>query len=252
VSRKKQGGKIPPFTAVIRHTTKTKAWLATSVGAKALFVALQSLHNDKSQNAVFLSARRAVSDYGLGNDKNAIGVWLKELEHYGFLVQIQGPHLGAEGKGKSATYRLTDRYYAGKPPTYDFQNWDGVLFEVPISPSAQKRKTSAVEKARLTKLKKQNPVQSLRTHRPEPTDIRAKGEMPEIGNNCPEPTDIRNDFDCPEPTDIATLPSTRLLKPNRRHPEPRLVVSNKPGPDFDWLATIFPATEEPAKLSEAA
>src|ERR1700733_8809967 len=104
-------GKIPPFTAVFRHTTKSEAWKALSVGAKALYVALQSLHNDRTQNAVFISARDAIEKYGLGRDKNAIGVWFSELEHYGFARKIQEAHLGEKGKGKSATYRLTDRYH---------------------------------------------------------------------------------------------------------------------------------------------
>ena len=157
MSRHNKGkGKLPPFTAVFRHTTKTAAWRALSVGAKATFVALQSLHNDKAQNAVWISARDGVEVFGLDQDKNAIGTWLKELQHYGFVVMVQGAHLGLSGKGKSAHYRLTDRYHAGKPPTYDFQNWDGVLFE------PKKRKASAAEIARLDDLKqrrKKYPVQ---------------------------------------------------------------------------------------------
>jgi hypothetical protein len=118
----------------------------------------------------------------LGQDKNAIGIWFKELEHYGFVVMVQGAHLGAEGKGKSATYRLTDRYHAGKPPTYDFQSWDGALFEP--KKRIDKRGTS-----RLHALQKQNPVRTPRTE-------------------CPYPTDIRNDAECPHPTDISSSPST--------------------------------------------
>ena len=189
--RNRNQGKLAPFTAVFRHTTKSVAWKALSVGAKATFVALQSLHNDKSQNAVFMPGRRGIKEYGLGQDRNAIGRWLKELEHYGFIVMVQGAHLGLSGKGKSAHYRLTDRYHAGKPPTYDFQMWDGVLFE-------QKRKATAAEIARLDDLKqrrkKQNPVSRLGTVCQEPTDIRATAEMVENRNKCPEPTDIRNEF----------------------------------------------------------
>jgi hypothetical protein len=201
-------GKLPPFTAVFRHTTKTAAWKALSVGAKATFVALQSLHNDKAQNAVFISGRRGVEEYGLSQNRNAVGRWLDELEHYGFTVKIQGHHLGLTGKGKAATYRLTDRYYAGKPPTYDFQSWDGVLFE------PKKHKANTAEIARLNDLKqrgkKQNPGSSLVTHCHEPTDIRGVAELVEIGNRCHEPTDIRNGFGCHEPTAIASSPDTEL------------------------------------------
>jgi hypothetical protein len=202
MSRHNKGkGKLPPFTAVFRHTTKTAAWKALSVGAKATFVALQSLHNDKAQNAVWISARDGVEKFGLGPNKNRVGTWLNELEHFGFVVMVQGAHLGLSGKGKSAHYRLTDRYHAGKPPTYDFQMWDGVLFE------PKKRKASTAEIARLDAL---NPVHNLRTVCPEPTDIRGAAEVVENGNKCPEPTDIRNEFGCPEPTDIASSPDTKL------------------------------------------
>jgi hypothetical protein len=205
MSRKKHGHKLAPFTAIFRHTTKSDAWKALSVGAKATFGVLQSLHNDNAQNAVFLSARDGVEKYGLGQDKNLVGMWLKELEHYRFTVMVQGAHLGASGKGKSATYRLTDRYHAGKPPTYDFQNWDGVLFE------PKKRKISRTELARLNEMdrkhRKPNPVRTLRTDCPYPTDIRAGDDMAENGNKCPYPTDIRNQSECPYPTDISILPS---------------------------------------------
>jgi hypothetical protein len=203
MSKRRNGkGKLAPFTALFRHTTKSAAWLALSVGAKATFVALQSLHNDKAQNAVWISARDAVEQYGLGQTKDAVGTWFKELEHYGFVVMVQGAHLGATGKGKSATYRLTDRYHAGKPPTYDFMSWDGVLFEP--TKRVDKRGTS-----RLYALKKQNPVQHPRTVYPTPTDIRAGDDMAEIGNKCPYPTDIRAESECPYPTDISSSPSTK-------------------------------------------
>ena len=60
--------------------------------------------------------------------KTTIVKWLRELEHYGFIVKVRGAHLGVGGVGKAALYRLTDCGYAGATPTYDFQNWDGELF----------------------------------------------------------------------------------------------------------------------------
>jgi hypothetical protein len=192
-----------PRTALIRHTTKSRAWKALSVGAKALFVALQSLHNDRAQNAVWISARDAVEVYGLGSYNEAVGVWFKELEHYGFTVMVQGAHLGLSGKGKSAHYRLTDRWHAGKPPTRDFDNWDGVLFDPPKR--IDKRGT-----ARLTGLQKQkNPVCNPQTPCLTPTDIRRVNQVVENGNKCLTPTDIRMNPDCLTPTDIASLPSAK-------------------------------------------
>jgi hypothetical protein len=232
-------GKLPPFTALFRHTTKSEAWKALSVGAKATFMALQSQHNDRAQNAVWISARDGVEVFGLGQDRNAIGIRLQELEHYGFIVKVQGHHLGLSGKGKSAHYRLTDRYHAGKPPTYDFQNWGGVLFE------PKKRKISDAQMDRLNDLnggrQQRNPVQQVRTVCPAGTDIRAGDEMAEIGNKCPYPTDIRNDSECPYPTDISTLPSTEPAHTPTQLPWSTPVLTELEWND-DWAqlyATVF-------------
>jgi hypothetical protein len=212
MSKRRNGaGKLALFTAIFRHTTKSAAWKALSVGAKSTYVALQSLHNDRAQNAVFISARDAVEVHGLGSYKEAVGLWFKELEHYGFIVMVQGAHLGAEGKGKSATYRLTDRYHAGKPPTYDFQSWDGVLFDPP-------KRIDTRGTARLTALQKQNPVCNPQTPRLTPTDIRTEPNIVENGNKCLTPTDIRKDSDCLTPTDIASLPSTGPSSPPPKPP----------------------------------
>jgi hypothetical protein len=107
-----------------------------------------------------MSARTGAEQ--LNVDKDCITKWLRELEHYGFMVKVCGSFLGSDGKAKSAHYRLTDRYYAGKELTHDFQNWSGEIF-----PS-----------------KKQNPVRKNRTPRPEKTGhwgLRAKG--PEKGTS---------------------------------------------------------------------
>ena len=72
-----------------------------------------------------------------------------------FSVKVRGHHLGVNGEGKAAHYRLTDRWYAGKEPTYDFQNWDGVLFE------PAKRVMSEADKERL-RLRATNPVRRSR------------------------------------------------------------------------------------------
>jgi hypothetical protein len=100
---------------------------------------------------------------------------MHELEHYGFIVEVEGAHLGISGTGKAARYRLTDCPFAGQPPTYDFQNWDGVLYDP----------------------KKQNPVRKIRTPRPKNSDTR-RAETRQNGNECPNPSDIRNATACPK------------------------------------------------------
>ena len=87
MSRRKHSGKLPPFIAIFRHTTKTLAWKASSVGARATFLALKSNYNTNSQNAVFLSARNGAKE--LGVHKDTARKWLHELEHYGFIVLVQ-------------------------------------------------------------------------------------------------------------------------------------------------------------------
>ena len=111
--------KLPPFIALFRHTVKSTAWTALSVGARATFFALKANYNTKAQNAVYLAARTGAKE--LGVNKDTVRKWLRELEHYGFIIEVEGAHLGVRGVGKAALYRLTDSGYRGTAPTYDFQ-----------------------------------------------------------------------------------------------------------------------------------
>jgi hypothetical protein len=158
MSRKRPGEKLPPFVPTFRHTIKTAAWRKTSLGARATFFVLESNYNSKVQNAVFLSAR--MGEQELGVNKDTVCKYIHELEYYGFIIEVMAAHLGVVGTGKAARYRLTDRWYAGKPPTYDFQNWDGI----PYDP------------------KKHFPVRKTRTRRPKKPDIRVLGAEAENGN----------------------------------------------------------------------
>lgn len=152
--------KLPPFVAIFRHTIKTPAWRALSVGARATFLALKANYNTNAQNAVFLAVRKARDEFGV--NKDTAGKWLRELRHYGFIVMVQGCHLGVNGVAEAARYRLTDCAYAGKAPTYDFQSWDGVLFDP----------------------KKQNPVR--KTPRPKNPDRREIAEISQNGHKRPK------------------------------------------------------------------
>jgi hypothetical protein len=178
--------KLAPFVALFRHTIKTEAWRALSLGARATFFALKTNYNTNAQNAVFLSSRDGARE--LGVCKDTVCKYLHELEHYGFIVPVRRAHLGVEGEGKATLYRLTDCGYAGKAPTYDFQNWDGVLYGP----------------------KKQNPVRKSRTPRPKKSDISAGAEMSQIGNNRPKNSDIKTAAECPKKLDITSLTSSLL------------------------------------------
>ena len=84
---RRHGGKLPPFTSLFRHTTNSAAWAALSVGARAAFFELQSNYNTNRQNTVFLSARTGSKK--LNAHKDTVAKWMRELEHYGFIVAMQ-------------------------------------------------------------------------------------------------------------------------------------------------------------------
>jgi hypothetical protein len=122
-------GRRPQFLRMYVYVIRSDAWKATSLGARALFMGLKAYYSSNFENNghVFLSKRRAADECGL--DHSSVSRWYRELQHYGFIKQTQGSHLGLGGKGKAAKWRLTDEPYKGEPPTNDFLRWDGVLFE---------------------------------------------------------------------------------------------------------------------------
>ena len=182
-NRHKDKGKLPPFVPLFRHTIKSPAWKVTSVGARATFFELKTNYNTKAQNAVYLASRTGGKQ--LNASKNSITKWLRELEFYGFIVKVRGAHLGLEGVGKAALYRLTDCHYAGQAPTYDFQNWTGELFK------PAKHMMSEADKERLKRSRpKQNPV-------------------PTVGTPRPNGRDKGNDLQCPNGRDITSFTISR-------------------------------------------
>jgi hypothetical protein len=135
VSTQKRKGKLPPFVPVIRTTMASPAWRATSFGARCLYIILcgwlgkECVNNGK----IFRSYRDACTDLGT-RSLNSVGRWYRELQHYGFIVQTAGAHLGVDGDGTSAHWRLTEHHsYDGRgnhvAPTRDFDRWDGALFK---------------------------------------------------------------------------------------------------------------------------
>jgi hypothetical protein len=203
-------GKLAPFIALFRHTVKSPAWKALSVGARATFFVLKSNYNTNAQNAVFLSSRDGAKELGVHKDTSR--KWLHELERYGFIVEVQTAYRAGAGVGKAAHYRLTDCHFAGQAPTYDFQNWDGTLYDP----------------------KKQNPGLKNRTPRPKKPDIRTESQMDEIGNKCPTEPDIRTEGECPTDPTITSFTSSQAnsrrkvgaeVVPLRRRPssKPQLI-----------------------------
>jgi hypothetical protein len=77
---------------------------------------------------IYLSYRKARRMLGRAGDEE-IANWYRELQHYGFIVQTQGPQLGVKGRGLSTHWRLTELGFMKDPPTRDFERWDGVKFK---------------------------------------------------------------------------------------------------------------------------
>ena len=138
-------GRRLQFVMVYTHVMDCSAWLAMSHGGRLLFIALKRNYSSNFGNngRLFLSARRAAKM--LGCSRNSVTTYYRELQHYGFIVQTRGAHLGVEGKGKAAHWRVTDEPCGEDQPTRDYLKWDGVLFE---------------------RHKKQNPVPIFGTPRP--------------------------------------------------------------------------------------
>ncbi|MGB6283695.1 MAG: hypothetical protein WBG18_04645, partial [Xanthobacteraceae bacterium] len=64
MSKKFKGRIEGPFVALLKDTIKTEAWKALSHGARSLYVALRSRYNPTTQNAVYVSTRKAKEELG--------------------------------------------------------------------------------------------------------------------------------------------------------------------------------------------
>jgi hypothetical protein len=162
-TKRRRKNRLPPFIPVIKGTMATPAWRAMSTGARLLYIELRGrLRNDYSNNGtVFLSCRDAAK--AIGTTTQSIVRWFAENEHYGFLCKTGEGYLGANGRGIAARYRFTEFAHGTRPPTRDFEKWDGKLFT--YSPRRPGRK-------------KQNPVMMVSTPRDDGQHIR-KGESGE-------------------------------------------------------------------------
>jgi hypothetical protein len=121
---------------LLKSTITTEAWKALSHGARSLYAVLRSRYNITTQNAVYASTRVAEKELGRHSNRTIVLLWFRELQHYGFIVEVSPAHHGVNGHGKAPHYRLTEDWYLGKAPTRDFSAWDG-------TPFTEKRKRNA-------------------------------------------------------------------------------------------------------------
>jgi hypothetical protein len=126
--------RLPPFVPLLVTTMDSRAWKASSHGAKILYVALKRRVSN-GRNRAYLSYRQAEAE--LRSSQRKISEWFKELQHYGFIVLAAHGCLGVEGRGKSPHWRLTELGVTSRasadgtfePPTNDFLKWDGTPFK---------------------------------------------------------------------------------------------------------------------------
>jgi hypothetical protein len=141
VTRKHQEkGRLPPFVPLLKETMQTSAWRTMSHGARSLYVALRGrVANDCRNNGrIFLPTRAACMETGSSNEQ--VVRWFRELQHYGFIVQMVAGHLGVDGQGRAPHWRLTElgtRNGEGglDMPTRDFLRWNGSKFRPPKTES---------------------------------------------------------------------------------------------------------------------
>jgi hypothetical protein len=117
-----------PFVPLLLETINTPAWRAMSHGARNLYVSLRRCYNATADNngKIFLSQRAAQKE--LNSRRDYIARWLRELQHFGFVVMTASGYLGGHGYGRAAEWRLTELACGGQPATRDFANWAGVPF----------------------------------------------------------------------------------------------------------------------------
>ena len=201
-----------------RHQYKSAAFAALSAVAQAMLVHLTYNYNTRMMNCVWISARDAAKK--LNVSKTCAAKALLELEHYGFIVKVQGAYLGVSGVGKSAHYRLTAQKYGSLGATHDYDKWNGELFSS----------------------KKQNPV------RPEGQCVRPEGHK----DRNPEPRkteqpsaqrDIRKPPDCPPGGTYLVLPSAREARAPEHAP-----IGHNAGPPLQPEITGLKAWTTPTLI----
>jgi hypothetical protein len=138
--KRQASAKIPgPFTWLLNGTMDSPAWRALSHGAQMLYIALKRRYNVKDHNngRIFLSTRMAAEE--LNSNLHQIGRWFRELQYYGFIVQLsEGTYFGPGRRGKAPYWRLTEVGYMHEPATEDFKRWNGQPFRDKKGPRKSK------------------------------------------------------------------------------------------------------------------
>jgi hypothetical protein len=154
--RNQDKGRLSPFVPYLKDTMREPAWKIMSMGARLLYLHIKARYNIQSHNngRLYLPTRMAAEELGNANLR-CIGRWFRELQHYGFIVMMQGGSLGVEGKGRAPRWRLTELGYMKDPPTRDYTRWQGDLF---VDPTDRKKQNPDGTKAIRVMAQRQSPV----------------------------------------------------------------------------------------------
>jgi hypothetical protein len=165
-----------------RHQYKSAAFAALSPAAQAMLVHLTYNYNTKMMNAVWMSARLGAKKLNVG--KTCAAKALLELEHYGFIVKVQGAYLGVSGVGKSAHYRLTAQRYGNLCATHDYDKWDGEIFSPKKQNPVRLQGHTVRQEGHKGKLQEPAKMEQVSARR----DIRSHPECPRVGTYLVEPS----------------------------------------------------------------
>jgi hypothetical protein len=128
MSRRTDKGRLAPFVPYLKETMREPAWKIMSLGARMLYLHIKARYSLQAHNngRIYLPVRTATKE--IATSPNQITRWFRELQHYGWIVMMEGGSLGVEGKGRAPRWRLTELGYMNDPPTRDYARWRGDLF----------------------------------------------------------------------------------------------------------------------------
>src|SRR5262249_48900181 len=131
---------LPPFHPYSQRSWHSEIWKQVTPEARLVYLALCARYSTKLRNngKLFLSVRKASKE--LGFHKDVIAQALRELTFYGFIVMTNPGSLGVVGRGKSPSWRVTELPYMNEPPTYDFKQHTGEIFQEQHTPAYYRRK----------------------------------------------------------------------------------------------------------------
>jgi hypothetical protein len=126
--KREEKGRLSPFVPYLKESMREPAWIVMSLGARLLYLHIKARYNIQSHNngKLYLPRRTAVQE--LATSPNQVSRWFRELQHYGWIVMMDGGCLGVDGRGRAPRWRLTELGYMNDPPTRDYARWQGDLF----------------------------------------------------------------------------------------------------------------------------